>query len=184
MNKESVVAFHLPCPVSPPGTAQSLYLYPYPGSPSRAWKSAALSTVAQVPPFQSLTLSLGPLSPNQLRRRLRPQPGLEGEATPTWRGRLGLVGPPMGGGDSAEPLLTISQPEKPSLPAGQETRGAARRRKCAAAGLAGRAGAEDAEDPGERAGRCPRPPPPPTALRRALCPNPVSDPPGVLRPVA
>ena len=33
MNEESGVAFHLSCPVSPPGAAQSLYLYPFPGSP-------------------------------------------------------------------------------------------------------------------------------------------------------
>ncbi|KAJ8798732.1 hypothetical protein J1605_016535, partial [Eschrichtius robustus] len=116
--------------------------------------------------------------------------GWRAEATPTGPGRLGLVRPSIGGGDSAGLLLTLSRPEKSSPAAVERSTARPGGGKCSAAGQAGRAGlagltgAEDAEDPRERAGRCPRPPPPQAALRQGQCPNPEPAPPGEHRPVA
>ncbi|MBV98057.1 Argininosuccinate lyase, partial [Eschrichtius robustus] len=116
--------------------------------------------------------------------------GWRAEATPTGPGRLGLVRPSIGGGDSARLLLTLSRPEKSSPAAVERSTARPGGGKCSAAGQAGRAGlagltgAEDAEDPRERAGRCPRPPPPQAALRQGQCPNPEPAPPGEHRPVA
>lgn len=99
MNEELGVAFQLPRPVSPPGAAQSLYLYPYPRSTSRARNSLQPRASSPRPHPPS------PLGSHWVRSaQIRSGDGSahnqdwREEATPTWRDRLGLVSPQMGAG--------------------------------------------------------------------------------------